>query len=217
MAGGEAALLRVHMRIFHDRTGVPVGLFRSEYQIQMMAEHADRRVALPTEDARGESLVSASDPQGLRDELEFPGRAVSLTLLDPGGLGRIGARCWAWLIAGGLAGLTPGPVRRRLAGPVRNATLREEQLMPLLPLTTAFRRRPPLPDALTDDQLRQSTTPTLVLLGEHSVLYPAADVAARLTRAMPDAHVEIVPGASHDLPVHSPALVADRIEAFLAG
>lgn len=152
----------------------------------------------------------------LHHELEFPGRAASLTLLDPGGLGRIGARFWAWLIAGGLAGLTPAPVRRRLAGPVRNAALREDELMPLLPLAMAFRRRLPLPDALIDDQLGRITTPTLVLLGEHSVLYPAGDVAARLTRAMPDAHVEIVPGASHDLPAHSPALVSDRIEAFLA-
>jgi pimeloyl-ACP methyl ester carboxylesterase len=151
----------------------------------------------------------------LHHELEFPGRAATLTLLDPGGLGRIGARFWAWLIAGGLAGLTPRPVRHRLAGPVRNATLRNDELMPLLPLTMKFRRRLPMPDTLTDDQLSRITTPTLVLLGEHSVLYPASDAAARLTRTLPDAHVEIVPGASHDLPTHSPELVSDRIESFL--
>jgi hypothetical protein len=29
--------------------------------------------------------------------------------------------------------------------------------------------------------------------------------------------VEIVPGASSDLPGHSPALVSDRMKAFLAG
>jgi len=44
----------------------------------------------------------------LRHEVEFPGRAASLTLLDPGGFGRIGARFWAWLAAGGLAALTLG-------------------------------------------------------------------------------------------------------------
>lgn len=151
----------------------------------------------------------------LRHELEHPGRAASLTLLDPGGLGRVGARFWAWLIAGGLAGLTPRPVRRRLAGPVRNATLRDDELMPLLPLTMAFRRRLPVPAALTDEELGRIATPTLILLGEHSVLYPAPTVAERLARVMPHAQVRIVPGASHDLPVHSPALVADGIEAFL--
>ena len=148
-------------------------------------------------------------------EVEFPGRAASLTLLDPGGFGRVGPRFWAWLIAGGLAGLTPGPVRRRLAGPVRNATLRDDELMPLLPLMMAFRRRLPVPTALTDDEMRAIAVPTLVLLGEHSALYPAARVAAHLAQVMPAARVEIVPGASHDLPVHSPELVADRIESFL--
>lgn len=152
----------------------------------------------------------------LRHELEFPGHAASLTLLDPGGFGRLGARFWAWLLAGGLAGLTPGPVRRRLAGPLRNAVLRDDELLPLLPLTMAFRRRLPVPDMVTDDELGRITTPALVLLGEHSVLYPAAAVAERLTRVMPAARAEVVAGASHDLPAHSPALVAERMAAFLS-
>lgn len=151
----------------------------------------------------------------LRHELEFPGRAASLTLLDPGGLGRVGARFWVWLIAGGLAALTPRPLRRLLAAPVRNAVLRDDALMPLLPLTMRFRRRLPVPAPLTDDELARVTVPTLVLLGERSALYSAPEVAAHLTRCMPAARVEIVPGASHDLPAHSPDLVTDRIEGFL--
>ncbi|BAL89273.1 hypothetical protein AMIS_40530 [Actinoplanes missouriensis 431] len=151
----------------------------------------------------------------LRYELEFPGRAASLTLLDPGGFGAIGLRFWVWLFAGGLAGVSPRPVGRRLAGVVRNATLRDDELMPLLPLTMSFRRRLPLPAAMSDAELGAVTVPHLVLLGERSALYRSADVAERLRRVMPAARVEIVPGASHDLPVHSPDLVADRIEAFL--
>jgi pimeloyl-ACP methyl ester carboxylesterase len=147
--------------------------------------------------------------------VEFPGRVASLTLLDPGGFGRVGARFMAWVFAGGLAGLTPRPVRHRLAGPVRNATLRDDELMPLLPLIMRFRRRLPMPEPFTDDELRAIAVPTLVLLGEHSALYPAAQVAAHLARVTPAARVEIVPGASHDLPVHSPDLVADHIERFL--
>jgi pimeloyl-ACP methyl ester carboxylesterase len=152
----------------------------------------------------------------LRYELEHPGRAASLTLLDPGGFGAIGARFWIWLAAGGLAGLTPAPVRRRLAGPVRNATLRDDELMPLLPLTMKFRRRLPSPAAFTDAELGAVTVPSLILLGQRSALYPAAEVAARLGRVMPAATVTIVPGASHDLPVHSPEVVARHIEGFLA-
>ncbi|MEV7623882.1 alpha/beta hydrolase [Actinoplanes sp. NPDC089786] len=152
----------------------------------------------------------------VRHELAFPGRAASLTLLDPGGFGRFGARFWLWIMAGGLAGLTPGPIRRRLAGPVRNATLREDALMPLLPMTMSFRRRLPLPDTIADADLARITTPTLVLLGEHSVLYPAAELAAHLTEVMPNVRAEVVPGASHDLPAHSPDVVAGHLEQFLA-
>jgi pimeloyl-ACP methyl ester carboxylesterase len=151
----------------------------------------------------------------LRHELAFPGRAASLTLLDPGGFGRFGVRFWAWLMAGGLAGLTPRPIRRRLAGPVRNAALREEELMPLLPLTMRFRRRLPLPDTIADTDLARITVPTLVLLGEHSVLYPATELAAHLRLVMPSARVEVIPGAAHDLPAHSPDVVATHLDNFL--
>jgi pimeloyl-ACP methyl ester carboxylesterase len=151
----------------------------------------------------------------LRHELRFPGRAASLALLDPGGFGRLGAKFWIWIMAGGLAGLTPGPVRRRLSYPVRNAVLRDDNLIRLLPLTMRFRRRLPMPDTVTDAELAGLTVPALVLMGEHSALYDPAEVAERLRRVLPSARTEIVPGASHDLPAHSPDLVAERISGFI--
>ncbi len=54
-----------------------------------------------------------------------------------------------------------------------------------------------------------------MLIGEHSSLYTPAEVARRLRRVLPAAQVEIVPGASHDLPAHSPDLVAERISGFV--
>jgi pimeloyl-ACP methyl ester carboxylesterase len=39
-------------------------------------------------------------------------------------------------------------------------------------------------------------------------------VAARATELMPDARVEIVPGASHDVPMHSVELVTARTIEF---
>jgi pimeloyl-ACP methyl ester carboxylesterase len=151
----------------------------------------------------------------LRHELSFPGRAASLTLLDPGGFGRLGWRFWLWLFAGGLAGLTPRPIRRRLAGPLRNATLRADELMPLLPLTMRFRRRLPMPDTVADADLARVTAPTLILLGERSVLYRSAELAGHLRSILPAARVDVIPGASHDLPVHSPDVVATHLEQFL--
>ncbi|KUL30930.1 alpha/beta fold hydrolase [Actinoplanes awajinensis] len=152
----------------------------------------------------------------LRHELAFPGRAASLTLLDPGGLGRLGARFWIWLVGGAVAGLAPGPLRRRLSFVVRNAVLRDDALMAFLPLIMKFRRRQPMPDALTDADLAALTVPTLVMMGEHSALYRPEAVAERLRRVLPAARVEIVPGASHDLPAHSPYVVAARIAEMVS-
>ncbi|WP_033337475.1 alpha/beta fold hydrolase [Catenuloplanes japonicus] len=151
----------------------------------------------------------------LRHEIDLPGRAASLTLLDPAGFGRVTTRFMLWLIAGGLASFAPRALRHRLAGPLRNATLRDDELMALLPLQMSFRRRLPAPDVFTDTELSGVDVPTMFLLGEHSALYPAASAAARLTSVMPKARVEIVPGASHDVPTYAPDEVADRIATFL--
>ncbi len=119
------------------------------------------------------------------------------------------------MIAGGLAGLTPGPVRRRLAGLLSNAALRDEALMKLLRASLSFRRH--LPDALplTDEELASIAVPTLVMLGARSQMYDAAAVAERIRTVMPTARAEIIPGAGHDLPLHSPDLVAASINDFL--
>jgi hypothetical protein len=42
------------------------------------------------------------------------------------------------------------------------------------------------------------------------------ETARRLTRALPDAHLQLVEGAGHHLPRRAPAVVADAIVAFLA-
>ncbi|WBB67948.1 alpha/beta hydrolase [Micromonospora sp. WMMD812] len=151
----------------------------------------------------------------VRHALHAPNRAATITLLDPAGFGRITGRFLFWVIAGGLAGLTPAPLRRRLARWLRNATLRDDDLMRLAAATMRFRRRLPTPPTLTDAELRAVTVPTLVLLGERSQMYDAGQVADRLRRLLPDGRVEVVPGAGHDLPLHSPDLVTERTIAFI--
>ncbi|MEV1328015.1 alpha/beta fold hydrolase [Micromonospora costi] len=152
---------------------------------------------------------------GLQHALHAPGRTATITLLDPAGLGRIGGRFLLWVIAGGLAALTPAPARRRLARWLHNATLLDGELMRLAGATMRFRRRLPVPPPLSDDDWRRVEAPALVLLGERSQMYDAGVVAARLRDLLPAAHVEVVPGASHDLPVHSPDLVVERTIEFI--
>lgn len=140
--------------------------------------------------------------------------AASLALLDPGGFGRVTGRFMAWVIAGGLAALSPRPIRHLLARPLRNAALRHDEIMPLAFAAWRYRSRHILPTELTDDDLARVTMPALALLGEHSQLFDAATVAARIKEHMPDVRVEIVPGASHDLPVYDTTAVVERLVSF---
>lgn len=149
--------------------------------------------------------------------LRSPHAVASLALLDPGGFGKTSMKFIAWLTMCGMASFLPRPIRRALAGPLRNVMLRADELMPVAKATFGFRRRHILPTPLTDDDLERITAPTLMLLGSRSQLYDAQEVAARVTRHMPHAVAEIVPEASHDLALWRPDELAERIVTFAAG
>jgi pimeloyl-ACP methyl ester carboxylesterase len=151
----------------------------------------------------------------LQHQLHCPGRTASVTLLDPAGFARITTRFILWVVAGGLAGFAPGPVRRAAAGWLHNATLREDELMRLIKASTAFRRRLPTPPALTDDDLRALPAPCLALLGGRSLMHDPARVADRIATLMPAGHARIIPGTGHDLPMARPDLVPDAILDFI--
>lgn len=152
----------------------------------------------------------------LRHALRSPHAVASLTLLDPAGFGKVGRKFLAWVIASGLAGFAPRPIRHALARPLRNVTLRDDDAMRLVKATFGFRRKHIVPTPLTDDELRRITVPTLVLVGGHSQLYDAREVAATVTAQMPHAVAEIIPQASHDLVLWHPDEIAERIVAFAA-
>jgi pimeloyl-ACP methyl ester carboxylesterase len=152
----------------------------------------------------------------LQHAIHAPDRVATVTLLDPAGFGRVTARFLAWVVIGGIAGLTPKPLRRQAARLLHNTTLLDDDLMRLALVTAGFRRRLPTPPTLTDDELRSITAPVLVLLGERSQMYDASRVAARIRQVMPNARADIVPGAGHDLPMHSPELVIDRATEFMS-
>ncbi|WBB76000.1 alpha/beta hydrolase [Micromonospora sp. WMMD1128] len=152
----------------------------------------------------------------LQYNLHLPGRAETITLLDPAGFGRVSGRFLAWIMLGGLAAFSPAPFRRLAARVLRNATLLEDDLMRLLRASTAFRRRHLNPPELTDEELGRVTAPTLALLGERSQMYDAQSVATRIRAQIPGARAETVPEAGHDLPVRCPDLVSDRTIQFTA-
>jgi pimeloyl-ACP methyl ester carboxylesterase len=150
----------------------------------------------------------------LQTELHGSGRAESITLLDPAGFGRISSRFLAWVILGGLAALTPRPIRHRAAGILHNVTLLDDDFAALGRTMIGFRRRLPVPPPLSDDELAAVGVPVLALFGQRSAMYDAQAVARRVRDVMPSARADVIEGASHDLPLYAPQRVAELITAF---
>ncbi|MFB7664429.1 alpha/beta fold hydrolase [Kitasatospora sp. NPDC056138] len=149
----------------------------------------------------------------LDHQIRHPGRVAALTLVDPAGFAEFGPRFYLWLIAGGLAGTAPRPLRPRLARLVGNSTILESELMGLVRASMGFRRALPVPPVFSDEELRRLRVPAQFLLGARSALHDSRRVADRLNGLVPSARVEIVPGTGHALPMDRPALVAERILA----
>ncbi|MGY1858003.1 alpha/beta fold hydrolase [Modestobacter sp. SYSU DS0290] len=138
-------------------------------------------------------------------------RIAALTLVDPAGLARPDARFYRWIVLGGLAALLPRRLRHRAAGPLRNGTLREDELMTLGLAGRGFRRRLPTPPVATDAELRAVRAPVHLLLGADSALHDPATIAERIARVVPNWRVEVVPGTGHALPLEAAELVVARI------
>jgi pimeloyl-ACP methyl ester carboxylesterase len=86
---------------------------------------------------------------------------------------------------------------------------------------SAFRRqRPDAPPWFVDDgtdltpQLVAVAAPTLLVFGDRDAVAPVR-VGDHLKTHLPSAHLEIVPGATHDLEAEYPDLLASLIEAHL--
>jgi pimeloyl-ACP methyl ester carboxylesterase len=71
------------------------------------------------------------------------------------------------------------------------------------------------PTVFSDDQLRMMQVPTLLLIGDHEVIYDPARALARARRLIPDFQGELVPRASHDMCVSQHRIVDARIVDFL--
>lgn len=71
------------------------------------------------------------------------------------------------------------------------------------------------PAIFTDEELQQVCTPTLLLVGDHEVIYTPQKAIARAARLVPGLCAEIVPSANHIAGQSNPAWVNARILRFL--
>jgi pimeloyl-ACP methyl ester carboxylesterase len=71
------------------------------------------------------------------------------------------------------------------------------------------------PTVFSDGELRAMHVPTLLLMGEHEVIYDPATALARARRLIPDFEGDLVPRSSHDMCFSQHRLVDRRILDFL--
>jgi pimeloyl-ACP methyl ester carboxylesterase len=72
-----------------------------------------------------------------------------------------------------------------------------------------------MPTMFSDDQLRAMHVPTLLLIGDHEVIYDPAKALARARRLIPDFEGELVPRSSHDMAFSQHRIVDARVLDFL--
>jgi pimeloyl-ACP methyl ester carboxylesterase len=127
-----------------------------------------------------------------------PPRVGSLTLIDSGGLAPFRlARFMLWGLPILFGSLAPGPIRRLLAQ--RHPLLDDPRIMRMAlhaQMNHPFELPPPAP--LTDDELRSITAPTVVIVAGRSAPFSPRVQAAR-ARLIPNADVEVIPSARHEL------------------
>ncbi|WP_406186631.1 alpha/beta fold hydrolase [Streptomyces sp. NBC_01006] len=145
-----------------------------------------------------------------------PERLASVTLLDPGGLEKTGARFFVWIFISLFATIAPEPVRRRLAAWLDQPVLIVPELRAMIMLSVrAYRIRRPSPQPLTEDELRTVRTPLYVLLGEHSLLVHPERQRERVPRLIPGAVVEIMRDTGHGPQIDHAEQANNRMLKFM--
>jgi pimeloyl-ACP methyl ester carboxylesterase len=150
--------------------------------------------------------------------LSVPGRIKRLILLAPLGLQSLVSQFW-------LRGIPAMLFPRRsfitgfmkwmtVEGFVVNELFVEQFVLGM----KNFRPRPQirvLPTVFTDDELRQIRAQTLLLIGGKEVIYDSETAVERAKRLIQNIEAEVMPNASHGLPMEQAKLVNERILGFL--
>lgn len=127
-----------------------------------------------------------------------PGRLASVTLLDPGGLEKVGLRFFVWLFASLFATFAPKAWRPRLAAWLEQPVLVVPELRTMIRTAVrAYRIRRPAPLPLSDDELSTIRTPLYLVLGKRSLLLHPQRQVERVPRLIPGARAEIISGTGH--------------------
>ncbi|MBZ4016284.1 alpha/beta fold hydrolase [Streptomyces purpurogeneiscleroticus] len=127
-----------------------------------------------------------------------PGRLASVTLLDPGGLEKVGLRFFVWIFAGLFATFAPKALRPRLAAWLEQPVLVVPELRTMIRRgVRAYRIRRPAPLPLSEAALSGIRTPLYLVLGKRSLLLHPQRQVERVPRLIPGARAEIIAHTGH--------------------
>ncbi|MFC9429979.1 alpha/beta fold hydrolase [Streptomyces sp. NPDC056987] len=145
-----------------------------------------------------------------------PGRLASATLLDPGGLEKVGLRFFVWIFVSLFATSAPKRLRPRLAAWLEQPVLVVPELRTMIRAgVRAYRVRRPAPLPLTEDELRTIRTPLYLVLGKRSLLLHPERQAERVPRLIPAARADIITGTGHGPQIDHADQVNPRMLAFM--
>ncbi|MFJ9797334.1 alpha/beta fold hydrolase [Streptomyces sp. NPDC101145] len=145
-----------------------------------------------------------------------PGRLASVTLLDPGGLEKVGLRFFAWIFVSLFATFAPKALRPRLAAWLEQPVLVVPELRAMIRAgVRAYRIRRPAPLPLTDEELASVRVPLYLVLGRRSLLVHPERQVERVPRLVPGARAEIVADTGHGPQIDHADEVNRRMLAFM--
>ncbi|MER8162192.1 alpha/beta fold hydrolase [Streptomyces sp. NPDC094472] len=134
----------------------------------------------------------------LNQAYRAPERLASVTLLDPGGLEKVGLRFFVWIFASLFATFAPKALRPRLASWLEQPVLVVPELRTMIRTgVRAYRIRRPVPQPLTDAELGAVHTPLYLVLGRRSLLVHPDRQVERVPRLIPGARAEIISRTGH--------------------
>ncbi|HEY6646591.1 MAG TPA: alpha/beta hydrolase [Mycobacterium sp.] len=145
-----------------------------------------------------------------------PGRAASLSLLDPV-FTFAPVPVKSMVIAAGMFLPLPDSVQRRVFSWISGGADVDDSLPEAALISagsTDYVLRKVMPKLFTDDQLRSLDIPVLALIAGRSVMLDAARASARARNLLPRGQVELWPDASHAINGEYPAEIAQTAAEF---
>jgi pimeloyl-ACP methyl ester carboxylesterase len=146
-----------------------------------------------------------------------PERLASVTLLDPGGLEKVGMRFFVWIFVSLFATFAPKALRPRLAAWLEQPVLVVPELRTMIRTAVrAYRIRRPAPLPLSEDELSTIRTPLYLVLGKRSLLVHPQRQVERVPRLIPGARAEIISGTGHGPQIDHAEEINRRMLDFMA-